>query len=74
MALRIAVTLFLFATLAEIHHFHQIPIRDFKSQMQHFLQQQVIFSPKVTQNLEVFTNMVVFHDWTWIVDCFPVPG
>ena len=39
MALRIAVTLFLFATLAEIHYFHQIPIRDFKSQMQHFLQQ-----------------------------------
>ena len=43
---------FLFATLAEIHHLHQIPIRDFKSQMQHFLQQQIIFSPKVTQKLE----------------------
>ena len=51
-ALRIAVTLFLFSSLAEIHHFHQIPIRDFISQMQHLLQQQIIFFPKVTQNLE----------------------
>ncbi|XP_029324101.1 sorting nexin-18 [Mus caroli] len=41
-----------FATLAEIHHFHQIRVRDFKSQMQHFLQQQIIFFQKVTQKLE----------------------
>ena len=41
-----------FATLAEIHHFHQIRVRDFKSQMQHFLQQQILFFQKVTQKLE----------------------
>lgn len=41
-----------FATLAEIHHFHQVRVRDFKSQMQHFLQQQIIFFQKVTQKLE----------------------
>ncbi|XP_038621694.1 sorting nexin-18 [Tachyglossus aculeatus] len=41
-----------FATLAEIHHFHQIRVRDFKCQMQHFLQQQIIFFQKVTQKLE----------------------
>ncbi|XP_015678367.1 sorting nexin-18 [Protobothrops mucrosquamatus] len=41
-----------FATLAEIHHFHRIRVRDFKSQMQHFLQQQIIFFQKVTQKLE----------------------
>lgn len=52
MALRIAVTLFLFTTLAEIHHFHRIGVRDFKSQRQHSLQQQIKFFPKVTQKLE----------------------
>ncbi|XP_038258949.1 sorting nexin-18 [Dermochelys coriacea] len=41
-----------FATLAEIHHFHQIRVRDFKSQMQHFLKQQILFFQKVTQKLE----------------------
>ncbi|KAM3848818.1 sorting nexin-18 isoform 3-T3 [Vipera latastei] len=41
-----------FATLAEIHHFHRIRVRDFKSQMQHFLQQQILFFQKVTQKLE----------------------
>ncbi|ELK31754.1 Sorting nexin-18 [Myotis davidii] len=41
-----------FATLAEIHHFHQVRVRDFKSQMQHFLQQQIVFFQKVTQKLE----------------------
>ncbi|XP_077203223.1 sorting nexin-18 [Paroedura picta] len=41
-----------FATLAEIHHFHKIRVRDFKSQMQHFLQQQILFFQKVTQKLE----------------------
>lgn len=41
-----------FATLAEIQHFHQIRVRDFKGQMQHFLQQQIFFFQKVTQKLE----------------------
>ncbi|KAM9138919.1 sorting nexin-18 [Pangshura tecta] len=41
-----------FATLAEIHHFHQIRVRDFKSQMQHFLKQQILFFQKVTEKLE----------------------
>ncbi|XP_053304035.1 sorting nexin-18 [Spea bombifrons] len=41
-----------YATLAEIHHFHKIRVRDFKSQMQHFLQQQIGFFQKVTQKLE----------------------
>ena len=46
MALRIAVTLFLFVTLAEIHHFHGIGVSDFKSQRQHSLQQQIKIFPK----------------------------
>ncbi|TRY66138.1 hypothetical protein DNTS_008714 [Danionella cerebrum] len=41
-----------FATLAEIQHFHQTRVRDFKSQMQHFLQQQIIFFQKITGKLE----------------------
>ncbi|XP_078075480.1 sorting nexin-18-like [Mustelus asterias] len=41
-----------FATLAEIHHFHTIRVSDFKTQMQHFLQQQIQFYQKVTQKLE----------------------
>ncbi|GCB70112.1 sorting nexin-18-like [Scyliorhinus torazame] len=41
-----------FATLAEIHHFHTIRVSDFKTQMQHFLQQQIHFYQKVTQKLE----------------------
>ncbi|MBN3301066.1 SNX18 protein, partial [Amia calva] len=41
-----------FATLAEIQHFHQIRVRDFKAQMQHFLQQQISFFQKVTHKLE----------------------
>ncbi|KAM9331375.1 sorting nexin-18 isoform 1-T1 [Gastrophryne carolinensis] len=41
-----------YATLAEIHHFHKIRVRDFKSQMQHFLQQQITFFQKVTIKLE----------------------
>uniref|UniRef100_A0A8C4XBX3 Sorting nexin n=1 Tax=Erpetoichthys calabaricus TaxID=27687 RepID=A0A8C4XBX3_ERPCA len=41
-----------FATLAEIQHFHQIRVRDFKAQMQHFLQQQIAFFQKVTHKLE----------------------
>ncbi|XP_068105510.1 sorting nexin-18 [Hyperolius riggenbachi] len=41
-----------YATLAEIQHFHRIRVRDFKSQMQHFLQQQIMFFQKVTLKLE----------------------
>uniref|UniRef100_A0A668A0B8 Sorting nexin n=2 Tax=Myripristis murdjan TaxID=586833 RepID=A0A668A0B8_9TELE len=41
-----------FATLAEIQHFHQIRVRDFKAQMQHFLQQQIGFFQKITGKLE----------------------
>ncbi|XP_051962596.1 sorting nexin-18-like [Xyrauchen texanus] len=41
-----------FATLAEIQHFHQIRVRDFKSQMQHCLQQQISFFQKITGKLE----------------------
>ncbi|KAM4709713.1 LOW QUALITY PROTEIN: sorting nexin-18 [Discoglossus pictus] len=41
-----------YATLAEIHHFHKIRVRDFKSQMQHFLQQQITFFQRVTLKLE----------------------
>lgn len=41
-----------FATLAEIQHFHQIRVRDFKGQMQHYLQQQISFFQKITGKLE----------------------
>lgn len=41
-----------FATLAEIQHFHQTRVRDFKSQMQHYLQQQISFFQKITGKLE----------------------
>ncbi|XP_055055898.2 sorting nexin-18a [Misgurnus anguillicaudatus] len=41
-----------FATLAEIQHFHQIRVRDFKGQMQHYLQQQIGFFQKITGKLE----------------------
>ncbi|KAI1900345.1 hypothetical protein AGOR_G00049010 [Albula goreensis] len=41
-----------FATLAEIQHFHQIRVRDFKAQMQHYLQQQIGFFQKITGKLE----------------------
>ncbi|XP_068166170.1 sorting nexin-18a [Antennarius striatus] len=41
-----------FATLAEIQHFHQIRVRDFKTQMQHYLQQQIAFYQKITGKLE----------------------
>ncbi|KAL3062627.1 hypothetical protein OYC64_002435 [Pagothenia borchgrevinki] len=40
------------ATLAEIQHFHQIRVRDFKAQMQHYLQQQIAFFQKITGKLE----------------------
>lgn len=41
-----------FATLAEIQHFHHIRVRDYKAQMQHYLQQQISFFQKVTGKLE----------------------
>ncbi|KAG8456628.1 hypothetical protein GDO86_002416 [Hymenochirus boettgeri] len=41
-----------YATLAEVHHFHKIRVRDFKSQMQHFLRQQISFFQKVTLKLD----------------------
>lgn len=41
-----------FATLAEIQHFHQIRVRDYKAQMQHYLQQQIGFFQKITGKLE----------------------
>ncbi|XP_061672798.1 sorting nexin-18a [Syngnathoides biaculeatus] len=40
------------ATLAEIQHFHQIRVRDFRAQMQHFLTQQMEFFRKITGTLE----------------------
>uniref|UniRef100_A0A3Q2NZ68 Sorting nexin n=1 Tax=Fundulus heteroclitus TaxID=8078 RepID=A0A3Q2NZ68_FUNHE len=40
------------ATLAEIQHFHHIRVRDFKAQMQHYLQQQIAFFHKITGKLE----------------------
>uniref|UniRef100_A0A3Q3PYE7 Sorting nexin n=1 Tax=Monopterus albus TaxID=43700 RepID=A0A3Q3PYE7_MONAL len=40
------------ATLAEIQHFHHIRVRDFKAQMQHYLQQQIAFFQKITGKLE----------------------
>lgn len=54
-----------FATLAEINHFHKIRVRDFKSQMQHFLQQQILFFQKVTQKLEEALHK---YDSVWFVD------
>lgn len=40
------------ATLAEIQHFHRTRVRDFRSQMQHHLQQQIGFFQKITAKLE----------------------
>ncbi|CAL1569839.1 unnamed protein product [Knipowitschia caucasica] len=40
------------ATLAEIQHFHRTRVRDFRSQMQHHLQQQIVFFRKITAKLE----------------------
>lgn len=40
------------ATLAEIQHFHRIRVRDFKAQMQHYLQEQISFFQKITGKLE----------------------
>lgn len=41
-----------FATMAEIQHFHQIRVRDFKAQMQQYLQEQIGFFQKITGKLE----------------------
>ncbi|XP_030598560.1 sorting nexin-18-like [Archocentrus centrarchus] len=41
-----------FATLAEIQHFHRTRVRDFRSQMQHHLRQQISFFQKITAKLE----------------------
>ncbi|KAK2818970.1 hypothetical protein Q5P01_024531 [Channa striata] len=40
------------ATLAEIQHFHHTRVRDFRSQMQHHLRQQIGFFQKITAKLE----------------------
>ncbi|XP_072311333.1 sorting nexin-18-like [Eucyclogobius newberryi] len=40
------------ATLAEIQHFHRTRVRDFRSQMQHHLLQQISFFQKITAKLE----------------------
>lgn len=45
------------ATLAEIQHFHRVRVRDFKAQMQHFLQQQINFFQKITGKLEEARDM-----------------
>ncbi|KAL4617492.1 sorting nexin-18 [Arapaima gigas] len=41
-----------FATLAEMQHFHQIRVRDFRAQMQHYLREQIGFFQKITGKLE----------------------
>lgn len=40
------------ATMAEIQHFHRTRVRDFRSQMQHHLLQQISFFQKITAKLE----------------------
>ena len=40
------------ATLAEIQHFHRTRIRDFRSQMQQHLRQQIDFFQKITAKLQ----------------------
>uniref|UniRef100_UPI003AAC6C2E sorting nexin-18-like n=1 Tax=Centroberyx gerrardi TaxID=166262 RepID=UPI003AAC6C2E len=40
------------ATLAEIQHFHRTRVRDFRSQMQHHLRQQISFFQKITAKLQ----------------------
>ncbi|KAJ3604099.1 hypothetical protein NHX12_028840 [Muraenolepis orangiensis] len=40
------------ATMAEIQHFHQIRVRDFKAQMQQYLREQIGFFQKITGKLE----------------------
>ncbi|XP_066507047.1 sorting nexin-18b [Hoplias malabaricus] len=45
------------ATLAEMQHFHRTRNRDFKGQMQHFLQQQIAFYQRITGKLEEALHM-----------------
>ncbi|XP_007229979.3 sorting nexin-18b [Astyanax mexicanus] len=45
------------ATLAEMQHFHRTRVRDFKAQMQHYLQQQIIFYQRITGKLEETLHM-----------------
>ncbi|XP_030624283.1 sorting nexin-18b [Chanos chanos] len=45
------------ATLAEIQHFHRTRVRDFKAQMQQYLQQQIAFFQKITGKLEEALHM-----------------
>ncbi|CAL8384337.1 sorting nexin-18 [Gadus morhua] len=40
------------ATLAEVQHFHRTRVRDFRSQMQHHLSQQILFFQKITAKLQ----------------------
>ncbi|KAM3599196.1 uncharacterized protein V6R79_001583 [Siganus canaliculatus] len=40
------------ATLAEIQHFHRTRVRDFRTQMQHHLSQQITFFQKITAKLQ----------------------
>jgi len=40
------------ATLAEVQHFHRTRVRDFRSQMQHHLSQQISFFQKITAKLQ----------------------
>ncbi|XP_062333819.1 sorting nexin-18b [Osmerus eperlanus] len=40
------------ATLAEIQYFHRTRIRDFRSQLQHYLRQQISFFQKISAKLE----------------------
>ncbi|XP_072515247.1 sorting nexin-18b [Salminus brasiliensis] len=45
------------ATLAEMQHFHRTRVRDFKGQMQHYLQQQIAFYQRITGKLEEALHM-----------------
>ncbi|KAL7846960.1 hypothetical protein SRHO_G00219400 [Serrasalmus rhombeus] len=45
------------ATLAEMQHFHRTRVRDFKAQMQHYLQQQIAFYQRITGKLEEALHM-----------------
>lgn len=45
------------ATMAEIQHFHRTRVRDFKAQMQHYLQQQISFYQRITGKLEEALHM-----------------
>ncbi|GAB1608457.1 sorting nexin-33-like [Argonauta hians] len=46
-----------FATLAEMNHFHQERVRDFRSFMQNYLKQQILFYQNITSQLEESLKM-----------------